>query len=65
MFNKEFLSRLGKEMLVAFIVTAGLAALAGTGGLGVIALAAGGAGLRAVIGVVVRNFGEFQNTPHL
>jgi NhaP-type Na+/H+ and K+/H+ antiporter len=65
MFNKEFLSRLGKEMLVVFIVTAGAALLAGTGGVGAIALAALGSGARAVVGVIVRNFGEFQNTPHL
>lgn len=65
MFNKEFLSRLGKEMLVAFIVTAGAAFLAGTGGVGAVLMAAGVAGIRAVVGVVVRNFGEFENTPHL
>lgn len=65
MFNKEFLSRLGKEMLVAFVVTAGAALLAGTGGAGAIAVAAAVSGGRAVVGVIVRNFGEFQNTPHL
>lgn len=65
MFNKEFLSRLGKEMLVVFVVAAGTALLAGTGGAGAIALGALTAGGRAVVGVVVRNFGEFQNTPHL
>lgn len=65
MFNKEFLSRLGKEMLVVFVVTAGTALLAGTGGAAAIALAALGSGGRAVVGVIVRNFGEFQNTPHL
>lgn len=65
MFNKEFLNRLWKEMLVIFIVTAGGALLAGTGGAGAIALAALTAGGRAVVGVIVRNFGEFQNTPHL
>ncbi len=65
MFNKDFLSRLGKEMLVIFVVTAGTALLAGTGGVGAVALAALTSGGRAVVGVIVRNFGEFQNTPHL
>ena len=65
MFNKEFLSRLGKEMLVAFVVTAGAALLAGTGGVGALAIGALVSGGRAVVGVVVRNFGEFHNTPNL
>lgn len=65
MFSKEFLSRLGKEAVVAFIVTAGTALLVGTGGVSAVALAAAVAGGRAVVGVVVRNFGEFQDTPHL
>lgn len=65
MLNKEFLTRLWKEMLVAFVVTLGGVILAGSG-LGVALLgAAAVAGLRGAVGVVVRNFGEIQNHPSL
>ncbi len=65
MFNKEFLARLGKEMLLTFVVIAGTAVLAGTG-LGFALLSAAAfAGVRGAIGVLVRNAGEIQNHPSL
>lgn len=63
MFNKEFLVRLGKEMLIAFVVVAGTAVLAGTGLGGALLAAAVIAGVRGAVGVAVRNVGELENHP--
>jgi hypothetical protein len=65
MFSKEFLSRLAKEAFVIFLVTLGTTILAGTGLSGAAATAGLIAGARAVVGVVVRNLGEFKDTPSL
>lgn len=65
MFSKEFLSRTWREMLVAFVVALGMAILAGTGLSSAAVLAGLVAGGRAVVGIVVRNMGEFQDTPTL
>ena len=57
MFNVTFLKRLGEEAAHAFI--GGFAAAALTGDLGSAALVgAATAGVRGVLGVLVRNFGD-------
>lgn len=57
--------RTWREMLVAFVVALGMAILAGTGLSAAAVLAGLVAGGRAVVGVIVRNMGEFEDTPHL
>lgn len=62
-----FLLKLVKESVVAFVVTAGGVFLAAPNGAGLTASALSGllvAGLRAVVGVVVKDVGE-KNTPSL
>ena len=65
MFTKEFLSRTWREILVAFVVALGMAVLAGTGLSFAAVLAGLVAGGRAVVGIIVRNMGEFKDTPSL
>jgi hypothetical protein len=66
MFSSAFLAKLGKESLVSFVVTFGGVFLATGDGLEVAALSAGVvAAVRAVVGVVVRNVGAEQDSPHL
>jgi hypothetical protein len=65
MFSKDFVKKLGKECLVAFITTFGVVALADPT-LGAAAITAGAvAGFRAVLGVVVKNVGSEKDSPHL
>ncbi len=67
MFNKSFLVKLGKEALVAFIVTTGGVFLAAPNGAGLTTSVLSGAvvaGLRAVVGVLVKDVGE-AGTPSL
>jgi len=64
MFSKEFLGKLVKEAVVVFVVAFGTVLLAGPG-LGAAAATAGlVAGVRAVVGVVIKNVGE-EDSPHL
>lgn len=56
---KKFVYKLGKESLVAFVTFGGATLLATPDSFGkAAAIAALGAGFRAVIGVVVRDFSE-------
>lgn len=67
MFNKDFLVKVAKEALVAFVVTTGGVFLAAPNDAGLTASVLAGAavaGLRAVVGVVVKDVGE-AGTPHL
>jgi hypothetical protein len=64
MFSKEFLGKVVKEAAVVFVVAFGTVLLAGPG-LGAAAATAGlVAGVRAVVGVVIKNVGE-EDSPHL
>lgn len=65
MFTKDFLLKVAKEAVVTFVGTAGSVFLAFGDGLEQAALVGGVvAGVRAVIGVVVKNVGT-PDTPHL
>lgn len=65
MFSKEFLVASAKEAVVTFVGTAGSVFLAFGEDLSSAALVAGCvAGVRAVIGVLVKNVGT-EDTPHL
>lgn len=65
MFSKSFLVKSLKEAVLTFVGTAGTTFLAFGSGLEKAALvAAGVAGARAVIGVIVRNVGA-EDSPHL
>lgn len=65
-FNAEFGKKLAKDVVTVFVVTAGgLLAVPGTGGLGRdLVLGAVVAGVKAVLGVLVKDVGE-DNSPHL
>lgn len=66
MFNKAFGVRLLKESVLTFVVTFGTTFLATSDNLSLAAATAGAvAGVRAVVGVAVRNAGEAENSPHL
>lgn len=66
MFTTKFVRRLGTEALVAFVVTTGGAVLVTSGSFTRdIIVGATVAGLRAVIGVVVKDVGENKDTPSL
>ena len=65
MFSKSFLVQVAKEAVVTFVGTAGSVFLAFGDGLDKAAIVgAVVAGVRAVIGVVVKNVGT-PDTPHL
>lgn len=65
MFSKEFLLATVKEAVVTFVGTAGSVFLAFGEDLSSAAAVAGAvAGVRAVIGIVVKNVGT-PDTPHL
>lgn len=65
MFSKDFLVKVAKEAVLTFLGTAGTTFLAFGSGLEKAALVGGAvAGVRAVIGVVVKNVGT-PDTPHL
>lgn len=65
MFSKSFLVSVAKEAVVTFVGTAGSVFLAFGEGLEKAALVAGVvAGVRAVVGVVVKNVGT-PDSPHL
>jgi hypothetical protein len=56
---KKFLLKLGKESMVAFVTFGGATLLATPDSFGkAAAIAAVGAGFRAVVGVVIRDFAE-------
>lgn len=64
MFSASFAKRLAKETLTAFVVAGGGALLIASDSIGRdLLLGAAVAGLRAVVGVVVKDFGEFKDTP--
>lgn len=66
MFSKAFLLKSVKEAVVTFVSVGGTTFLAFGSGLEKAALvAAAVAGVRAVVGVVVRNVGTEQDSPHL
>lgn len=65
MFSKSFLVKTAKEAVLTFVGVAGTTFLAFGSGLEKAAVvAAAVAGVRAVIGVVVRNVGT-EDSPHL
>lgn len=65
MFSKDFLIKVAKEAVTTFVGTAGSVFLAFGDGLEKAALVGGVvAGVRAVIGVIVKDIGE-KNTPSL
>jgi hypothetical protein len=65
MFSKDFLLKVAKESVVTFVGTAGSVFLAFGDGLEKAALVGGVvAGVRAVIGAIVKNVGT-PDTPHL
>jgi hypothetical protein len=64
MLSKEFLVKTAKEAVVVFVVALGTVLLAGPGLSAAAATAGLVAGVRAVVGVVIKNVGE-QDSPHL
>lgn len=64
MLSKDFLKKLGKEAAVVFVVAFGTVLLAGPGLSAAAATAGLVAGVRAVVGVVIKNVGE-EDSPHL
>jgi len=64
MFSKVFLAKSVKEALIVFVVSFGTVLLASPG-LGAAAAIAGiVAGVRAIVGVLIKNVGE-EDSPHL
>ncbi len=67
MFSRDFLVKVAKEAFVAFVVTTGGVFLAAPNGAGLTSSVLAGAavaGLRAVVGVVVKDVGE-KGTPSI
>jgi len=65
MFSREFLLKVAKEAVLTFVGTAGSVFLAFGDGLEKAAVVGGVvAGVRAVVGVIVKNVGT-PNSPHL
>lgn len=64
MLSKEFLKKTVKEAAVVFVVALGTVLLAGPGLSAAAATAGLVAGVRAVVGVVIKNVGE-ADSPHL
>lgn len=64
MLSKEFLKKTAKEAVIVFVVAAGTVLLAGPGLSAAAATAGVIAGVRAVVGVLIKNVGE-EDSPHL
>lgn len=64
MLSKDFLKKLVKEAAVVFVVAFGTVLLAGPGLSAAAATAGLVAGVRAVVGVVIKDVGE-EDSPHL
>jgi hypothetical protein len=65
MLSKDFLKKLVKEVAVVFVVAFGTVLLASPGLSGAAAIAGLVAGVRAVVGVLIKDVGEDKDTPHL
>lgn len=64
MFTAKFLGKLLRESLISFVVASGGAVLVTSGSIGRdVVVGAAVAGLRAVVGVLVKDFGEEKDTP--
>lgn len=64
MLSKDFLKKVVKEAAVVFVVSFGTVLLAGPGLSAAAAIAGLVAGVRAVVGVVIKDVGE-EDSPHL
>jgi hypothetical protein len=64
MLSKEFLVKVVKEAAVVFVVAFGTVVLAGPGLSAAAAIAGIVAGVRAVVGVLIKDVGE-TDSPHL
>lgn len=64
MLSKDFLKKVVKEAAVVFVVAFGTVLLAGPGLSAAAATAGLVAGVRAVVGVLIKDVGE-EDSPHL
>lgn len=64
MLRKKFISKVVKEAAIVFVVAFGTVVLAGPGLSAAAVIAGIVAGVRAVVGVIIRNVGE-KDSPHL
>lgn len=64
MFSTKFLGRLVRESVTSFVVASGGAVLLTSGSIGRdVVVGAGVAGLRAIVGVLVKDFGALKDDP--